>query len=184
MSTFVVLGVCSSHAIIALRVFSLWDHRRGALTALWVLFVVTYGCIFTFFVMLVQYLFVIGKLNFDIGIWVSLLAFNIVSIFLTIGSALERPYRQGKEVIDRLKRDGCVSFLILTATCLLNLVMQTVGDSQNCYALFIIAWAIDVSVLSRLVMQMESVKARYTRPRCVSAGDAFQLSDVQRFDSN
>ncbi|KAI0760831.1 hypothetical protein BC629DRAFT_1547102 [Irpex lacteus] len=121
----VYLTVSLHCTLVALRVFGLWDHRRHAMKILWSIFATTYGCFFVLIALLLRFILVNVSLpsglpfcaiprksGLDPGAWISLLVFNILIILSTVSSAIERPYRHNKDVIDRLKRDGCISFLV------------------------------------------------------------------------
>ncbi len=46
------------------------------------------------------------------GSWYAQLFFDVVTFGLAIGNALDQPYQQRFQVIDRIKRDGALSFLV------------------------------------------------------------------------
>ncbi|KAI0760833.1 hypothetical protein BC629DRAFT_1597513 [Irpex lacteus] len=140
--------------IVATKVLALWKHRKYTAKLLRAIFALTYGCMFVMTILCVKYLMdnatalptppvciIPHKSNLALGIWISLLTFNVFTILLIASSALETPYRRSQDVMNRLRRDGCLSLLVLTATCTLNIIMEGVAlDAQHSYVFLLVVF--------------------------------------------
>ncbi|KAI0339728.1 hypothetical protein BDW22DRAFT_583201 [Trametopsis cervina] len=192
LSTLIMMGISSCHAIIALRLYALWDGRNWARLLLRAIWGITCCLLLVFWILIVKFtqsnvgiasslpLCTLGRKSvFNIYIWVTFLIFNIMTIIFTVSSALDRPYRKNRDIIERLRSDGFISFLLLTMTCTWNLIMQITADGDNVYTFFPLVWAIDVSVVSRLLLRLEAIKVKFSDRRLtyVSAVELYELND-------
>ncbi|THG95546.1 hypothetical protein EW026_g6124 [Hermanssonia centrifuga] len=123
IATLAVISISTANVFMTLRYYALWDHRRSVIVALWSAFGVSYMTIFVLFILTVsdfhdhaqyspflQTCILSNKPMSLVGIWASMLAFDVFTLVLAVAGALERPYRHNVDVIVNFQRDGAIFF--------------------------------------------------------------------------
>ncbi|KAJ3538848.1 hypothetical protein NM688_g6455 [Phlebia brevispora] len=174
VTTVAVVATAVSHGCLALRLFVLWDQKKSAKVALWVAFVVSFIGLFTSFVFAAQELY--HRVSYSsllvqcivnqnpkafMGIWVSMLSFDVVTVGLAIGNALDQPYQQRFQVIERIKRDGALSFLAVVAASIVMLTISVTGSAGSIFEVTFLCWVSNAIVECRLVLRVVPVTSRY-----------------------
>ncbi|KAJ3487351.1 hypothetical protein NLI96_g3604 [Meripilus lineatus] len=184
----------SAIAFMVLRHYALWDGNKKALFALVAVFIVTYGTTIALagvtvksFYHHMSYSPVVRMCVIDykpptfLGVWCGTVAFDLFTIFLTIGNALDRPHRQSVRLIAELNRDGAFFFFTLfceeyyscvglaalshrktirTGLRLLNLLLSVILGAQDMFLIVFFVWAMISITMSRLVLRVEILKAK------------------------
>ncbi|KAH8103365.1 hypothetical protein BXZ70DRAFT_1005790 [Cristinia sonorae] len=191
IGTIAVLSMTLGNIYAILRIYSLWDQRKGALYALGAGFAVCYTTLFVMFALALKDLFFVAAYSplFDtcifgvkpktyVGIWASMAAFDVYALCLVVFNALDRPHRgQHIQVLDDLNRDGAVSNLVLFLIRLANLIMSIkLGPADMFLGIFLI-WALISVTMSRLMLRVEALRltTHHTWPSTVSL---MQLYDM------
>ncbi|KAJ3551971.1 hypothetical protein NM688_g4404 [Phlebia brevispora] len=175
VTTLAIIATAATHGYIALRLFILWDQKRFAQMLLWAAFVVTFlglavSCVFanrdiyrgTSYSSALKNCVLSQNPKPFMGVWVSMLTFDLVTILLVVSNALDQPYQQRFQVIERVKRDGALSFMAIVVASLVMLIMSIAGGAGSVFEVAFLAWAWDAIVVSRLVLRVESVRTHFT----------------------
>ncbi|KAJ3538355.1 hypothetical protein NM688_g6532 [Phlebia brevispora] len=170
-----ILSTASAHAYIALRLFALWEQKRSTQVTLWTTFSITclglIGCsIFSlrdiYFNTILSpdphYCILSKTPKGFVGVWACVSAFDFAAMVLVVLNALHQPYRQRFEVIERIKRDGTLSFLIVFASSIVMLVLSVLNNPEEIIVAAFLGWATDSIVLTRLFFGVEHVRSRFT----------------------
>jgi len=166
---FSVMGV--ANIILVMRVYALWDQRRGIIYALWAGFALTYSSAAACLVVVVNDLSKIVTYNPTlrtclvptrhpawIGVWGSQIAFDIYVVTLTIVNAAERPRGPGSKIAQDLYRDGLLYFVFLFSFRLTNIVLCVFKNSAFAISGFCLDWAMVVVTICRLILTLEDMK--------------------------
>jgi hypothetical protein len=164
-------AVTISQFIFLLRVYALWDQRKGIAYSLIIGFVIALSVSQACAVMTVLEIkktiaYVSAPLKtcgvtvkplWVIGLWAALCVYDLFIVVLTVFNAMDRPHRNYSELSEALHRDGARYFLGLFALRLVNLIMSIVGGPQHALLLMYLFWAIFSMMMSRLHFRMEEL---------------------------
>ncbi|KAJ7141504.1 hypothetical protein C8R44DRAFT_932190, partial [Mycena epipterygia] len=190
-----------SNFVLAMRVYTLWDHRRAIKWLLMCTFGAALPASLVFSILSAQEIQSFAAYNpfirtcvitekpwalpFVLAIWVF---FDFFIILLTLYNAMERPHRNQAEVMTSMQHDGAKMFVVISITrfeathadiCaqsvlrLVNLTVAIVGDATYCFVTFTLLWAMLSVVTSRMQLRVE--RLRFTR----FGGDLLPLNFMQ-----
>ncbi|TCD68142.1 hypothetical protein EIP91_011508 [Steccherinum ochraceum] len=169
-----VLSMTLGNIYAVLRIYSLWDERKGAMYALVAGFFVCYGTLFVMFGLALKTLFksvaysaVVNTCVFSqkpvtyVGLWASMVAFDVYALCLVIFNALDRPHRRnhGIQLLDDLNRDGAMFNLILFCIRLINLCLSIKLGAADMFLGIFFIWALISITMSRLMLRVEALRA-------------------------
>ncbi|KAJ3553398.1 hypothetical protein NM688_g3636 [Phlebia brevispora] len=167
-----IIAIGTSHAFLAMWMWARWEHQRGAKLAMWTAFAVTFAGLFASFVLGAKSIYdsasyasafnvcVLSKNPKALmGVWISTLTFDVVTVALLIINAFAQPYRQRAQIVERVKRDGVVCFIIIIVGSLVMLVISVAAGTNGTFEAAFIVWSCDAIVVSWLVLEVPSPDA-------------------------
>ncbi|KAJ7085864.1 hypothetical protein C8R43DRAFT_1142487 [Mycena crocata] len=165
-----------SNFILAMRVYTLWDHRPAIKWLLLATFGAALPILMVFSIFsareiqsfvpynpILRMCIVTEKpwaLPFVLGVWV---VFDFSIVILTVCNALQRPHQTQADVMTTLQHDGAKMFISLLCKFLRigNLIVAIAGDATYCFVTFTVLWAMCSVVTSRMQLRVE--RLRFTR---------------------
>jgi len=185
ISLFAFVSMAMANLLILFRVYTLYDHRRQVMVLMVFGFCVSYAAILGFGVVVIQGLFhnisadekllrtciVAEKPIALVGVWASMVGFDIYAFTLTFWNAAERPRHVQIELISILKRDGITFFFALFCMRLLNLIISIVAGPDLMFLGVYFVQAIVSLTLSRLLLQVENMRTRIGQVPYMTRGE-------------
>ncbi|KAF7797873.1 hypothetical protein EIP86_009079 [Pleurotus ostreatoroseus] len=158
---------------LAMFMWARWEHRNSAKWGMWITFLVTFAGLFASFVLGAKAIYdstswvapfhvcVLGKNPKPLaGVWISTLTFDLITGILLIINALDQPYRQRSQVLERVRRDGALCFIVITgesvgsAGSFVMLVVGFAGGTNGTFEAAFLVWSCDAIVVSWLSLEV------------------------------
>ncbi|KAJ3557531.1 hypothetical protein NM688_g1427 [Phlebia brevispora] len=177
----VVVSLAAQNVSTAFHMYTLWERRKGTLTTLAVALVLTYSMLVVFTVVTLreQYGHAFTLINkslcaltqknlLSVGIWASVLAFDLFMLAMFVLNAFDQPYRRSSEVFKRLRTSGILMYTMLAAVRVINIIVTVSLPPYYVFTVPVTQWAINSIAMSRLLIQIEGAKASESRNQRVS----------------
>ncbi|KAI0733910.1 hypothetical protein C8Q72DRAFT_501193 [Fomitopsis betulina] len=173
IGTFATMGGGCQEVALLLRVYALWDNRKKVKHALLFGFAVCYGFSLASAIVTMAQLAGGIRCNVDLrtcvlpekakyiaGVWGGMAAYDLYVLILAVLNAFNRPRRRDTEILDRLRRDGILTFLLLFASHLVKLLPSILANASATFLLPVLTWAIDTRLVYRLFIKVGAVELR------------------------
>ncbi|KAJ3557849.1 hypothetical protein NM688_g1249 [Phlebia brevispora] len=190
-----LISLAVTNAVIALRVYNLWERGKYPTIVIWGGLTVIYTCVIIFSVIALRWLpanafdkqlntCFLFKTNWAItGVLTALLASDIFMLIMMVLNAFAQPYRHGSDVIRRFRLDGVVNFSMLTGLRLLGIILTVTLPPASIFIAPIVQWPLNTIFLSRLILRTEKMKTQIAQERYAVVRD-YELAAVTRIDGS
>jgi len=192
VTTSSVVAMALENFTLSLRIQAIWDHRRHITYILIGGFLVTHAvtCVFAGYVIkdLSDQVFYEGLVAKTciiterpvklLGVWAGMVSYDVFVCFLVTLNALNRPYRQNKDIVSSLHTDGLKFYLALAAVRLINLLLSIFTGAAQTFLIVFLVWSMISITLSRLLLRIEAYKIGGTAVH-IWRGDIFELAQYE-----
>ncbi|TDL22654.1 hypothetical protein BD410DRAFT_722722 [Rickenella mellea] len=193
-----ITSVGTAHALVLLRVITLWDRNRTAMILMSTGFAVSFTATFT--TMIVALTNLIPGVQFNsivhmcvstsrskalIAVWSSPLAFEVLVLMSTCWNAFDRPRESHTPLTKALYSDGITFFIVghLFSLRLLNLILAIVAPPSLTVLGVFFVWAMTTLVLNRSLLRIQKVEyVRRDGPILDGGSSPFGLLQVSDYD--
>lgn len=166
-----IVAIGCANGFMTLRHYALWDRRRWAKIALFSIFGITYGaiavlavftlvelCQTTYYDTTYRVCLVHKKPWMIIGVWAAMSIFDVVTLLLAVSNALDQPYRETVEVLERFRRDGAIFFVTLLVLRLTNFICALVLPHYDLVITLYFVWAMVTVITCRLMLRVAEIR--------------------------